>query len=560
MAAVTRVLEEVGATTVDRIDVYNKCDLLTPDERRRLAESDPSALLISATTGEGCGALLDTVAARLALDQQRVSLEFDLSPDADRDRLAWLYRHARVHSQVMHGDRATIEADVPASPARPRAPAPARRKAAARGETGVSRCATCSWRVDARIALGRSLLRFARQRALRPARRGCASRAPVMPPAPATLRHPEFRYPTVPPAADAEQATRIERGWRYLQSDNLRGAEREFESALKLQPSFHPAQTGLGYIGLARKDADDAVVRFERALEREAAYVPALVGRGQALLELKRDGEALSSFEAALKADASLDRSARAASRCCASAPCRTTWRGPRPPATAGAGPRPVPPTTRRSWPRPIRRSSIAISRSSSARPASRRRRSSTFGRPFRSIASDARSQAQIGEILEEQGDAEGALEAYLEGARARSGGGRRRRASTRLKEALALTPDCPPSIARSRRRLPRPGRTSRRSSASAWSRSARPDAAAPGGRDRPARPLGGAVDPRRGSRRRDGHAAELHVPTRRARPPRRSRADRVARARADRARASRTRRKRGWRRAPRWPMWRRRT
>src|SRR4051794_39675808 len=61
MAAVNRVLEEVGATTVDRLEVYNKCDRLTPDERRRLAESDPSALLISATTGEGCSALLDTV-------------------------------------------------------------------------------------------------------------------------------------------------------------------------------------------------------------------------------------------------------------------------------------------------------------------------------------------------------------------------------------------------------------------------------------------------------------------------------------------------------------------
>ena len=158
-----------------------------------------------------------------------------------------------------------------------------------------------------------------------------------MPPEPATLRHPEFRYPTVPPAADALQATRIERGWRYLQADNLRGAEREFESALQLQPSFHPAETGLGYVDLARKDANEAVARFERALEREAAYVPALVGRGQALLELKRDGEALASFEAALKADATLT-DLRAASKCCASAPCRTTWPARRPPATPGDG------------------------------------------------------------------------------------------------------------------------------------------------------------------------------------------------------------------------------
>ena len=73
MAAVTRVLEEVGAIEVPRIEVYNKVDRLSPDERRRLQEADPSALLISAVTGEGCDELLDSVAARLALDQQRVT-------------------------------------------------------------------------------------------------------------------------------------------------------------------------------------------------------------------------------------------------------------------------------------------------------------------------------------------------------------------------------------------------------------------------------------------------------------------------------------------------------
>ena len=132
MAAVARVLEEVGATTVDRIDVYNKCDLLTADERRRLADFDPSASLISATTGEGCDMLLDGVASRLALDQQRVSLEFDLGQDADRDRLVWLHRHGKVHSQVTHGDRATIDADVPRRLLDRLQPKLERRRAAAR--------------------------------------------------------------------------------------------------------------------------------------------------------------------------------------------------------------------------------------------------------------------------------------------------------------------------------------------------------------------------------------------------------------------------------------------
>jgi GTP-binding protein HflX len=113
MAAVTRVLEEVGATDVYRLDVFNKIDLLSRDERRRLTDADPSAVLISAVTGDGCDELLETVASRLALDQQRVSFSFDLRDINDRERLVWLYRHARVHSQVTQGDHASVVADVP---------------------------------------------------------------------------------------------------------------------------------------------------------------------------------------------------------------------------------------------------------------------------------------------------------------------------------------------------------------------------------------------------------------------------------------------------------------
>jgi len=113
VAAVSRVLAEVGATDVPRIEVFNKCDLLTPDERRRLQASDPGAALISAGSGEGCRQLIATIAARLSLDQQRVRVEFDLSTTDGRDGLAWLYRHAHVHSHVSMGERVVIEADLP---------------------------------------------------------------------------------------------------------------------------------------------------------------------------------------------------------------------------------------------------------------------------------------------------------------------------------------------------------------------------------------------------------------------------------------------------------------
>ena len=45
MNAVRSVLDEVGAIDVPMLEVYNKCDALTPDERRRLQEQDPSALV-----------------------------------------------------------------------------------------------------------------------------------------------------------------------------------------------------------------------------------------------------------------------------------------------------------------------------------------------------------------------------------------------------------------------------------------------------------------------------------------------------------------------------------
>jgi GTP-binding protein HflX len=111
--AVARVLEEVGATNVPRLEVYNKCDLVSADERRRIAQADPGALLISAATGEGCEGLVETIASRLALDKQRVSIAFDLGDPEDAERLAWLYRHGHVVSHVSMGERVLLEADLP---------------------------------------------------------------------------------------------------------------------------------------------------------------------------------------------------------------------------------------------------------------------------------------------------------------------------------------------------------------------------------------------------------------------------------------------------------------
>ena len=73
-------------------------------------------------------------------------------------------------------------------------------------------------------------------------------------------------------------------GWQWLQIGDLKAAERNFASSLKLTPDFYPAEAGLGYVALARKDHDAALQHFDRAVVANPRYAPALTGRGDALL------------------------------------------------------------------------------------------------------------------------------------------------------------------------------------------------------------------------------------------------------------------------------------
>lgn len=135
----------------------------------------------------------------------------------------------------------------------------------------------------------------------------CAQKTVPLPNESAT-RFQDFVEPTIPelfgnyPAAVASQR----RGWRFLQAGDFRDAAREFQLALKTAPEFFPAETGLGYVDLARKDAKAALAHFEKALLQNGRYPPALVGGGQAFLALGRDKDALFAFQSALAVDPSL--------------------------------------------------------------------------------------------------------------------------------------------------------------------------------------------------------------------------------------------------------------
>jgi len=113
MAAVRRVLDEVGAADVPVIEVFNKCDTIDEAEERRLLQQYPASVCISALFGDGRADLLDTVASRLALDTRPVLLHFRTGSEADRQRIALLYRHARVRTHTTSDGHITIEAEVP---------------------------------------------------------------------------------------------------------------------------------------------------------------------------------------------------------------------------------------------------------------------------------------------------------------------------------------------------------------------------------------------------------------------------------------------------------------
>jgi GTP-binding protein HflX len=107
--AVHAVLAEVEAGELPALTVLNKVDRIDEVERRRLLAEHPGALAISARTGEGVEVLLEAIAGRLALDTARVVLEFDARDEADRERIARVYRLARVLSHTTEGTRTALE-------------------------------------------------------------------------------------------------------------------------------------------------------------------------------------------------------------------------------------------------------------------------------------------------------------------------------------------------------------------------------------------------------------------------------------------------------------------
>ncbi|WP_446737784.1 GTPase HflX [Rhodoblastus sp. 17X3] len=104
-ADVEKILAELEIDVHDRdrlIEVWNKTDLLPPEERERvrnkaaLRPEDERPCAVSSTTGEGLDILLEAIETRLARGRPVLSLRLEAG---DGEGQAWLYSHTEVLSR-----------------------------------------------------------------------------------------------------------------------------------------------------------------------------------------------------------------------------------------------------------------------------------------------------------------------------------------------------------------------------------------------------------------------------------------------------------------------------
>jgi GTPase len=110
---VSTILNELGIDPDDRnriIEVWNKADLIDPNERQRLinlkatrheADQNFEPILVSALTGEGTAELLKLIETRVTRNHRQVVIQLQADQGAD---LNWLYENASVLDRRMQED------------------------------------------------------------------------------------------------------------------------------------------------------------------------------------------------------------------------------------------------------------------------------------------------------------------------------------------------------------------------------------------------------------------------------------------------------------------------
>lgn len=102
MQTVGDVLHQIGAERIERITVFNKKDLLdSPDAARRLSETYPDSILVSAMTGEGIDELIERI-AKVAASRDAL---IDVIVPYDRgDLVAVAHRRCHIISETHEDD------------------------------------------------------------------------------------------------------------------------------------------------------------------------------------------------------------------------------------------------------------------------------------------------------------------------------------------------------------------------------------------------------------------------------------------------------------------------
>jgi len=89
-------------------------------------------------------------------------------------------------------------------------------------------------------------------------------------------------------------------GVKFLNSDDLANAEREFNLAKSLKADFAPAYEGLGIVRLEQGNLEAAEKLIEESLDKDGDWIPAQVAKGRLLIKKEKYEDAVDEFEDAI--------------------------------------------------------------------------------------------------------------------------------------------------------------------------------------------------------------------------------------------------------------------
>ena len=108
--AVESTLEQIGAESIPRIEVFNKCDLLSDEEIDALRARHPQALVLSAATGAGVDDLIKRIALAAASADKHMEV---LVPYTRGDLTSKAHERCHIVNETHEGDGTHITMLVP---------------------------------------------------------------------------------------------------------------------------------------------------------------------------------------------------------------------------------------------------------------------------------------------------------------------------------------------------------------------------------------------------------------------------------------------------------------